>query len=67
MRARTVVATTSMWGHIDGLSRATEVSVRGKCGNYGWVPSGGKAPLDRWFLVRSVSASASSIGLSLLS
>ena len=41
MRARTVVATTSMWGHIDGLSKATEVSVRGKCGKYGWVPSGG--------------------------
>ena len=37
------------------------MSVRGECGDDGWVLSVGEAPLSRWFLVELVSAFAISV------
>ena len=50
-----------MQGRGGGLSGVTKVSVSDECGDYVWVTSGGVAPLYRWFLVRLVSASESSV------
>ena len=54
----------SMWGSSGGLSGSTKASVRGECGEDGWVPCGGEAPLSRWFLFRVASLLASYVGLS---
>ena len=59
-RAWIAASLDSTQGHGRGLVRATEVSSRGECGNDGWVPTGGVAPLSWRFLVRSVLSSASS-------
>ena len=56
----------STQGRSRNLSRAIEVSVRGECSKDGWVTSGRKALLYRWFLVGLVLALASYVELSSL-
>ena len=63
--ARMAAAPASTKGHGGDLSGVTKVYVRGDCGKYGWVLSGGEAPLSWWFSVGVVSALAISVDSSL--
>ena len=61
MRASMVASLSSTLGRGGGLYGATEVSIRGEYNRYSWAPSGGEAPLSRWFSAEGVLVLASSV------
>ena len=60
-QARWSVSTASSRGCGGGSSVEIKASIRGECGEDGWVPSGGEVPLYWWFLAGVVSVSESSV------
>ena len=66
MIARQTTSLSSMQGCGGCSSVATKASIRGECGDDGWLPCDGKMTLYRWFSSRVVPSLASFVGSRLL-